>query len=58
MSASVVLLATVDTKPQEAEYLERAISELDVSVQMVDIALKTGGKFLSGGEKIEPRTCW
>lgn len=53
MSASVVLLATVDTKPQEAEYLERAISELGVSVQLVDIALKTGGKFLSGGEKIE-----
>jgi len=53
VDASVVLLATIDTKPQEARYLEQAISAFDVSVQLVDIALDTGGKFLSGGEKIQ-----
>ena len=50
---SVVLLATIDTKQQEAEYLEEAISRFNVPVQLVDIALNTGGKFLSGGEKIQ-----
>ena len=53
VDASVVLLATIDTKPEEAKYLEEAISKFDVSVQLVDIALNTGGKFLSGSQKIE-----
>ncbi|MCK0094115.1 Tm-1-like ATP-binding domain-containing protein [Yoonia sp. F2084L] len=49
---SVLLLATYDTKQEEADYLITALTALGVPVETIDISLHAGGAHWSPKEKI------
>lgn len=50
---SVLLLATYDTKGEEAEFLIRAMVSLGVPVEQCDISLGAQGRHWSAAEKVE-----
>jgi uncharacterized protein (UPF0261 family) len=47
----VIVLATVATKSDEADFLVARLADSGVHAQIVDISLNTGGKVLGGAEK-------
>ncbi|MEM7047927.1 MAG: Tm-1-like ATP-binding domain-containing protein [Pseudomonadota bacterium] len=51
MTSSVLLLATLETKNEEARYLAQCLQDHDVSVQILDLSLDAGGKILDGPAK-------
>ncbi|MYA90026.1 MAG: hypothetical protein F4X97_16505, partial [Boseongicola sp. SB0662_bin_57] len=51
--AHVLLLATLDTKAEEAEYLSRQLSGHDVASRTVDLSLGANGAILDGSEKLK-----
>ena len=53
---SVLLLATYDTKQEEADYLIAAMTALGVPVETCDISLHAGGEHWSPDEKIAGMT--
>ncbi len=52
MTLEALLLVTVETKQEEADYLARALSRLGVSAHIIDISLGSGGVVWSPQEKI------
>ena len=52
MPKTVVLLATLETKEEEAAFMREALITLGLSVQVVDISLRAGGTVLAGAEKM------
>ena len=52
MTGTVLLLATLATKADEAAYLTRRLTDHGATVRTIDISLETGGKTLGGSDKI------
>lgn len=50
---SVLLLATYDSKEEEAAYLEAALARLEVPAERLDISLRAGGVQWSAAGKVE-----
>ena len=50
---SVLLLATYDSKEEEAAYLERAMGRLGVPCERIDLSLRSGGAQWSASGKLE-----
>lgn len=53
MSATVVLLATVETKNKEAQFLQGALKAHGVEVRVVDISLHSHGVIWDGPRKVQ-----
>ena len=51
--AHVLLLATLDTKAEEAEYLSRRLSGHGVASRTIDLSLGANGTILGGSEKLK-----
>ncbi len=51
MTPQVLVLATLDTKAEEAEFLMSHMRALGLTAQAVDISLSTSGRVLDGAEK-------
>ena len=49
--AQVLLLATLDTKADEAGFLVDRLQELGIQARIIDISLQTGGAVLAGADK-------
>lgn len=50
---NVLVLATLETKSSEANYLVGRLAAYGAKARLVDISLATGGKVLGGGEKLQ-----
>ncbi len=53
MHAKVVVMATLETKAAEAEYLVQHLQQHDVDTETIDLSLHCAGAALSGSEKLE-----
>ena len=51
--AHVLLLATLDTKAEEAEFLSRQLSGHGVASRTIDLSLEADGAILGGSEKLK-----
>ena len=51
--ARVMLLATVETKRREIDYLVEALAHNGVHARVCDVSLNTGGEHLTGSRKVE-----
>lgn len=49
--AQVLILATLATKAEEADYLSAQITALGASVRLIDISIENGGQILGGDAK-------
>ncbi|MEM7289296.1 MAG: Tm-1-like ATP-binding domain-containing protein [Pseudomonadota bacterium] len=50
---TVLVLATLETKSEEVEYLTRCLSDHQVSSDIIDTSLKTDGTMLDGAAKLD-----
>ncbi len=53
MSATVLLLATIETKHEEAAFLQSALKAHGVEARMVDVSLHSGGAVWDGPHKVQ-----
>ncbi len=53
MQATVLLLATLETKRDEVDFLQAALAELGVAVHLVDVSLGSGGDVWDGAAKLQ-----
>ncbi|MDJ1017926.1 MAG: Tm-1-like ATP-binding domain-containing protein [Paracoccaceae bacterium] len=51
--ARVLLLATLDTKAEEADYLIKRLAEHEVTTSTIDLSLSAAGTVLDGPEKLK-----
>lgn len=50
---TVLLLATLETKAEETDYLANCLAGHGVQVRVLDISLATGGEILDGAQKLD-----
>lgn len=50
---TVLLLATLETKAEETQYLANCLADLGVQTRVLDISLATGGEILEGAQKLD-----